>query len=152
MTSDQKSDAGFTLIELLVVLAIASIVFGLSAYSLTLLSGRTSPREMAGRIANLLDETRFSASDNGVEEAVSIDMEEKRIWNNRTEVRVPAKLKLDVTTAKEVTLSDGTLQIVFLPDGTCSGAKISVTGADGKGITLQTNWLTGLTDEGADER
>lgn len=149
MTKAGENQAGFTLLEMLVVLAITAIVFGISAYSLSVLKGRASPERTAIAIAKLLNATRFEASDNGKSQTATIDLKDKVIRTTAadSEVRVPTDFELTVTIGEETVRNRRKLEIIFLPDGTSSGAEINITNKIGKSARIRTNWLTGLTAE-----
>jgi general secretion pathway protein H len=152
--TDRRADsqAGFTLVEILVVLAITAIVFGISAFSLSVLKGRVSPSHSGEEIAALLNSVSRQAVATSKQRVATIELKQKvfRADTGETSVQVPPDFRLTVTIGQETVTSEDRLQIYFLPDGTCSGADIKISDPKGRATSLRTNWLTGITGEVSD--
>lgn len=138
--------AGFSLVEMLVVLAVTAIVFTIGAISLSALHGRMTPDRVAAQIVDLLNDTSDRAMESGVEQSVAVDLRQK-VFNNRVDptIRLPDGFLLKVTLGKETVTSRQELEVIFLPDGTGSGAEIEISDGKDHLARITTNWLTGLT-------
>ena len=144
--TEQGEIAGFSLVEMLVVLAIAAIVFSIGAVSLSALRGRLTSDHYADRIVAMLNDSNDRAMAGSTERTVSINLKRKIFTNGiDPDIELPENFRLTVTVGKETVTDARKLDVIFLPDGTCSGAEIAIADTQGRSIRIVTNWLTGLT-------
>lgn len=144
--SVREDIAGFSLVEMLAVLAITAIVFSIGAISLSALRGRLTPDHYADQIADMLNNTNDNAVERSREQRVTIHLKDKTFENGVDPgIRLPEDFRLKVIIGKEIVTEATELEVIFLPDGTCSGVEIEVAGAKGRSVHISTNWLTGLT-------
>lgn len=71
---------------------------------------------------------------------------------NNSEVILPAEYSFVVTAGQEAGTGDAVSSITFLPDGSSSGAEISIANAHGEWAKLRVNWLTGLVEYADDSQ
>lgn len=141
-----NGQAGFTLIEMTIVLAIASLVFSIGAISLSALKGRQTPMRSASEIARLMNAAHREALDGPSPRLVTIDLKAKQVSGDRgEEVVIPAGYKISVVVGRETVTDAKVLDVHFLPDGTSSGAEITISAPGGESARLDVNWLTGLS-------
>jgi general secretion pathway protein H len=143
-----SATAGFSLIEMLVVLAIVSVVAGVAAVSVRQARSGKSPYTYAGDIAEGMMAQRYRAMNTGRIQTSEIDIESKTIFDTggRTVVALPGNWRLSVTAGQSGAKLDAVPKIMFLPDGTSSGAEITLRNQSGEAAYVRVNWLTGLTE------
>lgn len=140
--------AGFSLMEMLVVLVIVSIITGISAISVQQIRNGKSPYRYAADIAESMTALRYRALNTGHIQKANIDIEGKTISDTERKLRIvlPKTWALSVTIGRELAQMKTVPQIIFLPDGTSSGAHITLKNPAGETAYVRVNWLTGLTE------
>lgn len=134
---------GFTLLEMLVVILLIGIAA--AAVSVSVTQGLASARINAasGEIAAALRATRAQAIVQGKQQTFDVDLRNDT-WSDpkRKDVRLPAGLKLSVTSALEDRPNDYTGRIRFFPDGSSTGGHIILTSGR-RQWRVNVSWLTG---------
>jgi general secretion pathway protein H len=145
----EKDRAGFSLIEMLVVLLITALATGILAWGMNGLKERQTTRAVALKLAEVMMAAHWRALQTGDEQSVTLDLENDRALDpdGRKAVDIPGQMKLVVTIGRETVTDRRRLKVIFLPDGTSSGAMIRL-GRGSDSASLRTNWLTGLTEVG----
>lgn len=140
--------AGFSLIEMLVVLAIVSAVAGIAAVSIQKVKSGKSPYTYAADIAGRMTAQRYRAMNTGHIQTSQIDLEGKTIFatGQSGRITIPKTWDLSVTFGLGLAESGNVPKIMFLPDGTSSGAEITLRNQRGEAAYVRVNWLTGLTE------
>lgn len=140
--------AGFSLVEMLVVLAIVSVVVGISAVSVQQIRGTKSPYRYAGDIAEGMTALRYRAMNTGRIQTAGVDTEGKTISDTERRLHIvfPKSWALSLTIGRELAQVGTVPQITFLPDGTSSGAEITLRNPAGETAYVRVNWLTGLAE------
>lgn len=143
--------AGFSLIEMLVVLTIVSIVAGIAAVSVQRIRDGKSPYAYARDLSENMTALRYRAMNTGRIQTVEIDIEQKAFSDaaKRASIVIPRSWTLSVTIGRQIARPKTVPKIMFLPDGTSSGAEITLTEPDGDTAYVRVNWLTGLTEYSA---
>ena len=123
-----SATAGFSLIEMLVVLTIVSVVAGIAAVSVRQARSGKSPYSYASDIAEGMMAQRYRAMNTGRIQTSEIDIEGKTVSDTArtTVVVLPKAWKLSVTAGRSGAQLDTVPKIRFLPDGTSSGAEITL--------------------------
>jgi len=135
---------GFTLLEMMVVLVIAGLLFALTPPLFTGAVSGTRLKGLARDLVTMMRETRSQAIIRNAEQQMYLDTEARhyRAGDNRV-LHLPEGVTMTVQPA---TAPDDPAQqqhvLRFFPDGSSSGAKISVSGGN-HGYYLQLDWLTG---------
>lgn len=134
---------GFTLLEMLVVILLIGIAA--AAVSVSVTQGLTGARINAasGEIAAALRATRAQAIVQGKQQYFDVDLRNDT-WSDpkRKGVRLPAGLKLAITSAMEDRPNDYTGRIRFFPDGSSTGGHIILTSGS-RQWRINVSWLTG---------
>jgi len=136
---------GFTLIELLVVLALIGLLAAVASPRLHRALPGLEFRMAVQEITNALRRTQATAIGQGRREALAFDLRERRLsLPNGESITLPSDLRLEVTTAREaLDAARVRAEMVFFPDGSSIGGRISLSGENGRHAELRVDWLTG---------
>jgi general secretion pathway protein H len=135
--------AGFTLVEMIVVLAVLAL-----ALTLILGNGKTvSPAIHARAAAESISAALRSARSEAVREnrgiLFTIDLASSRYqWGHTSPQVLPNDISLSLMTSRDQLVSDSAGRIRFNPDGSSSGGRVSVSGAD-RIWWVGVDWLSG---------
>lgn len=129
-------EAGFTLLEVLLALSVLS----LAAVTLGHRIAASAERDGVARTLALLDTTLRDAravAQQGQTVLVTLDLDSQRLHLSFEDQRHPwpSNVSIDTKTAQELGLPRQPV-IAFLPDGTSSGARISVR-AGSHGVSVE---------------
>ncbi|CAN7655508.1 prepilin-type N-terminal cleavage/methylation domain-containing protein [Pararhizobium sp. LjRoot235] len=140
--------AGFSLIEMLVVLAIVSVVAGISAVSVQQVRNGKSAHAYARDLSENLTALRYRAMNTGRIQTLEINIEQKTFSDTAKTptIVIPSTWTMSVTIGRAIAQPKTVPKITFLPDGTSSGAEITLVEPDGDTAYVRVNWLTGLTE------
>ena len=143
-----SASAGFSLLEMLVVLAIVSVIAGIAVVSVQQARSGTSPYGYARDIAESMTALRYRAMNTGRIQTSDIDIEGKTISATEPRLRIvlPETWAFSITIGRGPTQVETAPKIMFLPDGTSSGAEITLRNPDGAAAYVRVNWLTGLAE------
>lgn len=139
MTHPRRGERGFTLVELTVVLLVTAVVLAIIYPNLSGLFGRGAPRDTVRRLTDALTEARAEAiaSQHSVRFSLGSDGRSWRIGGGEQgETAAGAALAL-----AGAPLAGGPA-IVFFPDGSSTGGRITVGERD-TGRVIGVGWLTG---------
>lgn len=139
-----NTQRGFTLVEILVVMMVMLFVYGLAS---PLFSSGVSGTEMkaaARQLAAGLRKARSTAISTRLETALSLDVEQRHfgISGDKQVYRLPSKADLSLLTAQSELSSEKIGSIRFYPDGSSTGGRITIAGANRKYL-VDVDWLTG---------
>ena len=145
--SPRRAHQGFTLIELLVVFALLALVVGVVPPALEKMRVGMDYRHTVQDITRLLRRARFEATTQGQPVAVAFHAQQRSygIAGQPTST-LPETLDMQLQTAVEANLADGSQSIVFLPSGGSTGGSITVLRQTQPptGLRLRVDWLSGL--------
>jgi len=137
---------GFTLIELLVVLVIMAALAGLVATRFDGALAGMELRAAARDIASALRYARGRAVATQNETAVIVNVETRRYRLRGTaderEHRFGRHVGVDLVTDRNSFLSDHEAEIRFFPDGSSTGARITLVSGQ-SAFRIDVEWLTG---------
>ena len=134
---------GFTLLEILVVILLIGIAA--AAVSVSVSQGLASARatDAGTELAAALRATRAQAIVRGKEQVFDVDTRKNTYKGaDQREVRLPAGMKLGITSAKEDQPNATTGRIRFFPDGSSTGGHITLQREQRK-WQVNVSWLTG---------
>lgn len=141
----ERPDAGFTLIETMVVLLIFAIVMGVGATTIVVRDRTPSPYDIAKRIQSIAFKARSDAIFENRRTAIVLDTKQGLIRYRREPIlQLPENQTMSVLAGQELTLSEGRVALAFLPDGSSSGAEITLADDRERNALLKVFWLTGL--------
>lgn len=130
--------AGFSLMELLVALTILALAMSVVSLSVSRRSPSFEMRRAASETVSLMREARLAAQAGGVPAMVVFDPEARRISGPQGEaVKVPEGIETSLVSAA----SAGGPAIIFFPDGSSTGGKLSFE-ILGRRETVSVDWLT----------
>ena len=142
------SRRGFTLVEVLVVLAIVALAMGLVGTAVRPVRERNLLVRTTAALADLMAQARDDAIRTGVPRRLIFDPSERAVFVAETgrRLRIDSGIALTLIAAVEVS-SDRRPTLLFLPDGTGSGGRLTARSGSTE-RTLRISWLTGaITDE-----
>lgn len=137
----------FSLLELLVVLAIVALASTILVPAFT--GGAGAELQVAARdLASGLRYARSHALTHGDEVTLTLDVDGHRFEISGSDVGrdLPSSVELSLYTARSELLDGNTAAIRFFPDGSSTGGRITVTGANGQERYIDVDWLTGRVD------
>ncbi len=139
ISGTEAADRGLTLLEMLVVVAVLALV--IVAVPGFFAGGPPKAEATLRALEAGLARARSEAIRTGRPAALVFDLETRRVTGPGTEIALPEGLELTIESAAEAS-ERGRPRIVFFGDGSGSGGRVAVTGAEG-GATLEVRWLTG---------
>ena len=138
------SQAGVTLIELILVLVI--VVLGLSIIGPAVFSGRSSTdiKTATRDMGSALRYVRGQAIAQQKKSALTVDLNsnEYLIDDGDRRFSIAEQIAITLVTAQTEITGEGTGNIVFFPDGSSTGGRITLE-AEGYKRVIDINWLTG---------
>ena len=142
-------EEGFTLLELLLVISI--LVLSLSAVSSFFNSSSTGTELKTAALltASRLRDSRVAAMNSHSERVVHLDMKTRQIrfGDGRAALELKRIIDVEVVAADDERQSATTAGIRFYPNGSSSGATITLN-AKGQAYEIRVNWLTGRVSTG----
>lgn len=149
---------GFSMFEMVVALAIVVIAIGIAIPCVQGLIGDTPVKAGADMVKSRWAEARAKAMEQGKpyrfqvmgQHSFRVAPDDDFDGDSKLDDTLPRDVSFDTTqstAANDGTQSaDGSVAIVFLPDGTTSSdAELGLTGQNGPGLTLKLNKSTGTT-------
>ena len=134
---------GFTLLEMMLVLVIAAVLAAVVAPNMQPAITNMQLRAATQDVASALRHTRGQALSQGREAEFVLNVKQHfyRTTGRRKPYALPESVKLSLFTA-DTLMEEGQGSIVFFPDGSASGGRVTLEGA-GKTRLVDVNWLTG---------
>jgi general secretion pathway protein H len=141
--SNDQSAHGFTLLEMMLVLVVAALLAAVAVPNMQPAIATMQLKTAAQDIASALRHTRGQALSQGKEAefVLNVNRHFYRVAGRRKPYALPESVKLSLFTA-DFLMDEGQGSIVFYPDGSASGGRVTLEGA-GKKRLVDVNWLTG---------
>lgn len=137
---------GFTLIEMILVMVIALLLLGTVGPRIAAGIGGIKFRATAQEIASALRYTRAKAVSEGREAALTVYLSEHEYEVDGGErYTIPEDVDVTVYTASTQVYAGDRGDMVFFPDGSASGGRITLEYRGQKRL-IYINWLTGLVE------
>ena len=136
--------AGFTLVEVLVVLAIVGLASVTVAWAMKPLRDRTIVMRTVAAFKSLSEAARARAIENGATVALAIDPRGRTLGIpalDRIE-RLPPDVAVSWVSASVSGRRSGEASILFLPDGTSTGGRLSARVGD-VAAAVRISWVSG---------
>jgi len=141
--NDESRCLGFTLLEMILVLVVAAVVAVVAIPNLQPAIANMQLKSATADVASALRHTRGLALERGreAEFVLNVNQHYYKIAGRHKPYALPSDVKLSLFTA-DFLMSEGQGSILFYPDGSASGGRVTLTGA-GKKRLVDVNWLTG---------
>ena len=142
-TATSPPAPGFTLLEMMLVLVIAAVLAAVVVPNMEPAIVNMQLRAATQDVASALRHTRGQALSQGRETEFVLNVKQHfyRTAGRRKPYTLPESVKLSLFTA-DVLTEEGQGSILFYPDGSASGGRVTLEGA-GKTRLVDVNWLTG---------
>lgn len=143
----QRLGPGFTLLELLVVLALATLLIALVPPLISAALPGVELKSSARKVAAGLRLAREEAIRNGLDVALTIDLEDHsyQVEGPFRRVALPKGVELSLVVAETEMGNDQRGAIRFFPDGGSTGGRI-ILAHGGSGWQIGAQWLTGRVE------
>ena len=147
----RRRQRGLTLIELLVVLAVIAIVAMLAAPRFGSMAPGFALRESAEELRADLRRTRSTALRENRETVLIIDAETGAWTDGGTHAgTLPPGTAVELVAARQEHTADGQAGIRFYPDGTSTGATLTLA-QEARTLILSVDWFDGHVEIGEPE-
>lgn len=135
--------AGFTLIEMIMVIAILGLMMVLMTVKTNPVSPATDARAAAEGISGALRAARAEAVMSNRSVQWTIDLARRRYrWGHMAAEALPNDVQLELLTGADELVSATAGNIVFHPDGSSTGGRVSVIGGN-QTWWVGIDWLSG---------
>ncbi len=140
----ERGDAGFTLIEMMVVLGLIALTLGISLPAFWNSRGSAQLRPLTAQLAAELRMARATAIIQNRPVSFVFDPKARvyQVPGVSRPTSLPASIGLTLTTSKELVRDSGSARLVFFPDGSSTGGKVTLFNRK-ESMTIQVEWLTG---------
>ena len=134
---------GFTLLEMILVMVVAAVVAVVAVPNFQPAIANMQLKSATADVASALRHTRGEALSQGreAEFVLNVNQHFYKITGRKKPYALPTSVTLKLFTADFLT-SEGQGSILFYPDGSASGGRVTLEGA-GKTRLVDVNWLTG---------
>ena len=145
---ERQLQDGYTLLEMLIVLAIFSLVIGFAVPSLRSSSATMEVKQAEAVLVSAFREARAQAVSTNHRAAVTLDLAAKSLSFDTAspgDVEYLGEgLQIEMTTARALSAGESEAAILFFPDGTSSGGRVTLQ-SGGAVSTIEVDWMTGQT-------
>ncbi len=134
---------GFTLLEMILVLVVAAMLAVVAVPNIQPAIASMQLRSATQDVASALRYTRGEALSRGrvAEFVLNVNQHFYKVPGRHKPYGLPPVVKVSLFTA-DFLMSEGQGSIIFYPDGSASGGRVTLDGA-GKSWLVDVNWLTG---------
>jgi general secretion pathway protein H len=140
----RTNSGGFTLLELIVVLVLVALASSLVYLGVARSMSGHQEKVFGRELVSLTKRARRMAIEHGVASALLISSEERRCWvrGETAAVKVPETMLIEGEDVEQV--EEGVYGIVFYPDGSSSGGKLSFSVGGHVVYAFRTDPITGV--------
>jgi general secretion pathway protein H len=140
----RRGEQGFTLLELIVALGIMALGVAITYPLVDRWRAGYQLQAAAYDIATQLRDARTAAQSSNLDQALVIDVGNRRMWMEGAAVRraLSPRVAVDIEVPVTEQLAANIVRLRFFPDGTASGGKL-VLREGGRQAVVTVNWLNG---------
>ncbi len=138
-----RGGKGFTLLEVILVLVIAALIVAVAVPNMQPAIANMQMRSATQDVASALRYVRGQAISRGrvAEFVLNVNRHFYQVPGRHKPYSLPASVKLSLFTA-DFLMTEGQGSIIFYPDGSASGGRVTLEGAGRKNL-VDVIWLTG---------
>ena len=145
----RQGERGYTLLEMLIVLAIFSLVIGVAVPSLRSSSATMDVKQAEAVLISAFREARARAVATNRRAGVTLDLETNSLSfdsagaTSRANTELLGEgLQIEMTTARALIAGESEAAILFFPDGTSSGGRVTLQSGGAMSV-VEVDWMTG---------
>jgi len=126
MSKHTQKDQGFSLMEMLVVLVFIGLLAGIAGPVIFGGGEKSTLRTATEDIKSMALRSSLQAKKQSRPIDLWIDVTKKTIWHDQTHIHLEKLDQISLTTAQKLKQTDDVGRIIFFPDGTTTGGKITL--------------------------
>jgi len=114
---------GFTLIELIVVVFLIGIASSLIFLNVTINKKLNSDDEFLNKFLKLIEKVKIQSIVENKKKAIIINGDTREVISDKKKISIPEDITI---IARKIYENNGKYEIIFYPDGSCSGADLDI--------------------------
>lgn len=139
-----RQQDGFTLVELLVVMTISVVVVGVIPFAYGKLREAIDYQDAVRTVATELRTARYLALSTGQVSRFDLNLKDRQFGvNGQMTRKLPDHVEVIANVASREVAGNGSVGIVFLPEGGATGGNLKMVRRSGGGAMISVDWLTG---------
>lgn len=141
----RRDDAGFTLLELIVALGLMALILAVTLPTLRDQRNRVRLQPLAAQLITDLKRARTAAMTAGKPATFIVEpaTHSYRVEGVTRSTILPAAAALSLTVSTEGLRPSPAGRVIFYPDGSSTGGRLSLGDGSGRSVVLTIQWLTG---------
>lgn len=139
-----RQQDGFTLVELLVVMTISVVAVGVIPFAYGKLREAIDYQDAVRTVATELRTARYLALSTGQVSRFDLNLKDRQFGvNGQMTRKLPDHVEVIANVASREVAGNGSVGIVFLPEGGATGGSVKMVRRSGGGAMISVDWLTG---------
>lgn len=139
-----RQQDGFTLVELLVVMTISVVAVGVIPFAYGKLREAIDYQDAVRTVATELRTARYLALSTGQVSRFDLNLKDRQFGvNGQMTRKLPDHVEVIANVASREVAGNGSVGIVFLPEGGATGGSLKMVRRSGGGAMISVDWLTG---------
>ena len=114
---------GFTLIELIVVVFLIGLASSLIFLNITINKKLNADEDFLNKFLKLIEKVKVQSIVENKKKVIVIDGDSREIISGKKKISIPQDITI---IARKIYENNGKYEIIFYPDGSCSGADLDI--------------------------